>query len=316
MIRYLLEFGNNKKLSLAEGLSYIEKNGINNFEINKNYLIFLADKEPIVTFGSILRIARYLCAFDEIESVFEKEFGFSEKIIWSIYPLDSIKHGYTDLYNKIKFKFKTLSKKSVYVSPLSFVDDEKLSVTRGLRKRLDKNGIEIVVTKSDKILLWQTLHYLELNNFRKRDFFRPYKRPEISIPPSLARTMINLAQPRIGSKLLDPFCGTGTILLEAIDEKLNVFGVDINPKNVSGSLLNIAWFNKKSFHNVVCGDSLKLDRIFSCEMFDCIVTEPPFGPPFKKPPKRQFVEKLRSELETFYQKALDSMSCVLKKTVE
>ncbi|PSN89575.1 hypothetical protein B9Q00_00875 [Candidatus Marsarchaeota G1 archaeon OSP_C] len=64
---------------MAEGLSYIEKNGINNFEINKNYLIFLADKEPIVTFGSILRIARYLCAFDEIESVFEKEFGFSEK---------------------------------------------------------------------------------------------------------------------------------------------------------------------------------------------------------------------------------------------
>ena len=46
--------------------------------------------------------------------------------------------------------------------------------------------------------------------------YRPYFSP-ISIHPRIARSMINLSNCKVGDTILDPFCGTGGILVEAAD---------------------------------------------------------------------------------------------------
>lgn len=47
--------------------------------------------------------------------------------------------------------------------------------------------------------------------------------------PQLAKSLFNLARLEPGQKVLDPFCGSGTVLLEAYLNGLSGFGTDINP---------------------------------------------------------------------------------------
>lgn len=47
--------------------------------------------------------------------------------------------------------------------------------------------------------------------------------------PQLAKSLINLANLKFGSAILDPFCGSGTVILESYLNGMNGIGLDINP---------------------------------------------------------------------------------------
>jgi DNA modification methylase len=47
--------------------------------------------------------------------------------------------------------------------------------------------------------------------------------------PQLAKSLFNLANLKSGNTILDPFCGSGTVLLEAYLNGFNAIGLDINP---------------------------------------------------------------------------------------
>lgn len=47
--------------------------------------------------------------------------------------------------------------------------------------------------------------------------------------PQLAKVIQNIGNPRIGARILDPFCGSGTVLLEAYLNGFEAFGCDLNP---------------------------------------------------------------------------------------
>jgi DNA modification methylase len=47
--------------------------------------------------------------------------------------------------------------------------------------------------------------------------------------PQLAKSLMNIAELPVGGKLLDPFCGSGTVLLEGLLNGYAAFGCDINP---------------------------------------------------------------------------------------
>ena len=58
------------------------------------------------------------------------------------------------------------------------------------------------------------------------------------IPPKLARTMINLAVGENDPKsitVFDPFCGTGTILMEGLMVGVTVMGSDLDHEAVHGA---------------------------------------------------------------------------------
>jgi tRNA G10 N-methylase Trm11 len=97
---------------------------------------------------------------------------------------------------------------------------------------------------------------------------KPY-RTSNSLPSRLARALVNLVSPPARS-ILDPLCGTGSILLEAQALGLTAYGIDWNPKMVFMSRRNLEHFGYTV--EVMCGNALDCQRTA-----DAIVTDLPYG---------------------------------------
>ncbi len=80
-------------------------------------------------------------------------------------------------------------------------------------------------------------HKVERHHVRHRPHFAP-----VSLHPRLARAMVNLARLPVESTVIDPFCGTGGILLEAGLMDYNCFGFDLLEPMVKGTAANLAHF--------------------------------------------------------------------------
>jgi putative methyltransferase (TIGR01177 family) len=113
------------------------------------------------------------------------------------------------------------------------------------------------------------LFYINKKPFLKRDpKFRPGFHPG-ACKAQLARILVNLSGLKKG-KIIDPFCGTGGIIMEASFLGLVAKGYDIEYSMIEKAKKNIAFF--KSDATVEIGDALKLN-----ETCDAIITELPFG---------------------------------------
>jgi len=102
---------------------------------------------------------------------------------------------------------------------------------------------------------------------KKKPFFHPS-----AMPAKLARCMVNLAKPKTGELVFDPFCGTGSMLIEAALVGCRVLGLDIQRRMVRGSLKNLAYLNIGS-EGVIVADA----RNPPITRIDCVVTDPPYG---------------------------------------
>ncbi|MGD8543611.1 MAG: TRM11 family methyltransferase [Candidatus Bathyarchaeota archaeon] len=102
---------------------------------------------------------------------------------------------------------------------------------------------------------------------RKRPFFHP-----TAMKAKLARCMVNLAQPKTGELVLDPFCGTATMLIEASLIGCRVVGFDVKRRMVEGSLRNLLCYNVR-LEGLGVADARHPPMV----RVDCIVTDPPYG---------------------------------------
>ncbi len=89
----------------------------------------------------------------------------------------------------------------------------------------------------------------------------------------LTRVMINLIGLKKGQTLCDPFCGTGTTLLESESMGINAIGIDFDEKMCEISKENLKINNYKS--KILKSDFQKLTKI--SDDFDGIVTDLPYG---------------------------------------
>jgi len=102
---------------------------------------------------------------------------------------------------------------------------------------------------------------------RKRPFFHPS-----AMPPKLARCMVNLAQPKAGELVLDPFCGTASMLIEAGLIGCRVVGFDAQKRMIRGSLRNLVYYGVQP-DGLAVADAQHLPMV----RVDCVVTDPPYG---------------------------------------
>jgi putative methyltransferase (TIGR01177 family) len=101
----------------------------------------------------------------------------------------------------------------------------------------------------------------------------PHLRPvlsPVSLPPKLARACVNLLGIRKGT-VLDPFCGTGGILIEAALLGHRAVGYDIDPKMLLASKKNLDACNITGY-SLFRRDALDLDQ-----RHRYIVTDLPYG---------------------------------------
>ncbi|MEM3617226.1 MAG: TRM11 family methyltransferase [Candidatus Bathyarchaeia archaeon] len=102
---------------------------------------------------------------------------------------------------------------------------------------------------------------------KKKPFFHPS-----AMPPKLARCMVNLAKPKADDLVFDPFCGTGSILIEAALIGCRVLGVDIQKRMVRGSRKNFAYFGIEP-EGLMVADAKSLP----VKTVDAVVADPPYG---------------------------------------
>ncbi|MCX8170354.1 MAG: THUMP domain-containing protein [Candidatus Bathyarchaeota archaeon] len=104
---------------------------------------------------------------------------------------------------------------------------------------------------------------------RRRVFFHPS-----AMTAKIARCMVNLAQARAGNLLLDPFCGTGSILIEAGLIGCRIIGFDVKRRMVEGSLKNLRFFSVDP-ETIAVADACIPP--LSAGSVDRIATDPPYG---------------------------------------
>ncbi len=106
----------------------------------------------------------------------------------------------------------------------------------------------------------------------RRAPMRPFFSP-ISIHPRHARFMVNVSGTHGGDTVLDPFCGTGGILLEAGLLGRKVLGNDWSLQMAAGAKLNLKYFGIRDY-TIDNEDFLELEIN---RPVDAIVTDFPYG---------------------------------------
>jgi tRNA (guanine10-N2)-dimethyltransferase len=165
-----------------------------------------------------------------------------------------------------------------------------------------------------------TVYIPETEAFKERSTERPFVTSGISLSSRLARVLVNIAGVSKGQVLLDPFCGSGTILGEALLKGADCIGIDRNHGSVERTKKNLAWVLSQgkrggqhvpSF-SVITGDAMNLRRSLGDKMVDAIVSEPILMPRLSSPPSLEKARRLIKHASIIYSEALHEMSGVLR----
>lgn len=209
---------------------------------------------------------------------------------------------------------------------------KKILKERGLSARLVESKEDalssVIVTKEkcqDFMILpgyfGLTVAVQDFQEYSHRDYDRPASDALSGmLPPKTAKMMINLAGLTSDSAvILDPFCGSGTVLSEALAlGYTNLFGTDISDKAVSDTRKNLKWLTGelglKGFEiKIEKTDVKNLSNIIDESSIDAIITEPFLGKPMRGNEKPETIEAIVSELRELYLKAFVELKKVLKK---
>lgn len=126
---------------------------------------------------------------------------------------------------------------------------------------------------SDKVHLFISEFEIDRKEFDRRKVAeRPFFSP-ISLHPRYARALINLTEAKRGDTVLDPFCGTGGIVLEAALLGMRALGSDIDPEMVEGCRLNLEHFGVEG--EVQVADVGDVPSTFG--KVGAVATDPPYG---------------------------------------
>jgi tRNA G10 N-methylase Trm11 len=110
-------------------------------------------------------------------------------------------------------------------------------------------GLELLfVRNGNHTYLAQTIAIQDIDAYARRDQGRPKRDAFVGmLPPKLAQTIVNLAvgplEPTLDHAILDPFCGTGVILQEALLMGYAAYGTDLEPRMVDYTRTNLEWLD-------------------------------------------------------------------------
>ncbi|USS39820.1 TRM11 family methyltransferase [Thermococcus aggregans] len=306
---YAIIYGKNPRLSEAEFWAFVRRFRlkVKLVENSTHWIVFESDKSIERLFhrlGGSLKLVRIIGESEEAI----KDLDYAKLFTLSLYGKDDWKL-WRKLGSEIKKNFKSHGPAKFFKPAKVYAMPSEL-ILKGFPEVKD-----FVFIFGERLYVGETAAVADPFELKKLDVERPVQRAIFSIPPRLARIMVNLTEVRQGN-FLDPFCGIGTIVQEFLLQGLNAYGSDSDERAIKGAKENLRWLRKefrtkKSAHLEVC-DARKLKRCFRIK-FDAIVTEPYMGKPLKYRPTRGEAIQLANELDCFYYQVFDSFRNVLKR---
>ncbi|MDD5331292.1 MAG: DNA methyltransferase [Candidatus Nanoarchaeia archaeon] len=298
---YIFVLGRDPEISLEEIKRYLESRRYD-FKIkeyNKKIALVSVDhlKNKIIgDLGGTLKIAEVFNIKDLDINQDEIKYGFS------VYG----SKGITKIKNELKNYFKKQKTKVIIKNP-------KMGETFS-PSEFKGNFIEFVVYNN---YLAKTILVSNPKDYGNRDDKKPYFDRLKVTSIRLTKILINLSGVKENETLLDPFCGTGTILQEALLMGINGYGIEKDHRTFEGCKTNLNWFKKafnvKNNFEVFHGDAREATKFI--DKVDVVVTEPFLGPFFKQYPSETQAMKIKNELTRLYFDTLRELKGMTKKRI-
>ena len=314
-MQYIFVLGRDGELSKLEIESVLELKNIE-FKIldgNDSALVIETaklDPKIINELGGVIKIAQVFSSttrMDQVEQNLEKAelyTGTKNKLEYYIDAMNTGLLSFVEDY--LKDYFKTIRVKAMYKS-----NNEP---TKLVNKNILKEGLNLVIFKG---FIGKAIAITNPKEFKTRDLARPEVDHMKVISIRLAKILVNIAKVKKEGTLLDPFCGSGTILQEALLKGINAVGVDKDQESVRQAEKNITWaineFRIKNQIKIIKGDSVNLSEKLKENSIDGVVTEPYMGPYIRKLPNMSEARDLVIELSDLYANLLKSLKTVMKK---
>ena len=309
----LFVLGRESVLSLAEIKAFFLLKNIN-FEIiyhKENKLILSINKtvgmpELINLLGGTIKIC-------EVANQIQTKKDHLAKFLNKYIPTGKIEfsiNGFNALGIETKKILKQLGRSARYI--------ESKNAATVIYNNLIKGGADIEICHN-QVFVTKTIQ--PIDDFSKRDFGRPGRDDESGmLPPKLAMMMINLAGQKYNSTIIDPFCGSGTIITEAILMGYkNLIGTDNSQVAIQDTIKNIGWLqnNFKTVNsdlniNIFQADILDINKQIKDSTVNAVVAEPYLGKPLRGSETRTIIEKQATELKMLYLSAFTRFNKLLK----
>jgi tRNA (guanine10-N2)-dimethyltransferase len=247
------------------------------------------------------------CKLDEIKKLHKR---FSSVFFADIYLFDSTLNNDTiekkaeenpiSVKGSIAVKYKNRSTKQIcsqdVIKSLARVYTKKNKVS--LNK--PDNEIRAIIT-DEKVYVGLKLFEVNRSIFEERKVQnRPFFSP-ISLHPRIACGLVNISCVKKDELLLDPFCGTGGIILEAGLIGAKIIGSDIEEKMINGCRKTLEKYNIKDF-DLFCVDIGNISSHVT--LVDAVVTDMPYG---------KSTTTKGEDRNDLYDRAFESIAKILKK---
>ncbi len=199
----------------------------------------------------------------------------------------------------------------------------ELNTAQVLHNKLThRGGWELLLIKNaNQTILAQTMFVQDIEAYAARDQARPARDARVGmLPPKLAQIILNLALGRAENEewrmknegksravwaILDPFCGTGVILQEAMLMGYDAVGTDIDERMVEYAKKNIQWLVQK-YPGLSSNVSIEVADAtnYKWPHFTAVASEVYLGRPLTSLPLEVEFKKIMSDVNTIIKKFL------------
>ncbi|MCD4811819.1 hypothetical protein K8R14_04455 [bacterium] len=323
-MQYFFQLGNFKGLSQAELSIVFEGFGLNKDSIkNFSEKILLVDSKELNDnlairifnrLGGFIRVGKMV---QNLEDFLEDE--YSGKVIFGLSYIGEKRFDtdkFSSLASQIKKHFKAKDIGSRFILPKK----TELNAAQVTKNSIIEKGFELcVIENSNEQLYGRTLAIQDIDGFSYRDYNKPSANTKMGmLPPKLARIMCNLTGIKEGT-IWDPFCGSGTIPMEACMLGYNVLASDSDIEAVKATDENIVWLSESGFISDILYETFEFNvkrprgdvlRKLKHTELDAVVFEPYMGPPQTKLVSESQAKVLLDDVKSLYK----SLIFVLEET--
>lgn len=315
-----LVFGSHPALSLAEAQAVFPEGGFDSF---KTSAISTADLPPaacVERLGGVVKAGRILLELGPSQNLIEAIIELirlhprGRKIVFAFTAFGT----HPSISQKFPLELKRALKEEGFLARW-FADTEGNVSPAAVKKAgLLEEGYDICLfTNGTTRFIGFTDAVQDPDAWTLRDMSRPFRDAKNGmLPPKLARLLVNLAGADTNRHLLDPFCGSGTIPMEAsLLGYRKITGSDIDRQQVQDTEGNMRWLADRgliphealaAMRFVVSAAAFAHTRI--SDPVDVIVTEGYLGTPLRGRESQETLEREALAIEDIWKEAFPTLA--------